>query len=439
MERSLTHTPRLPGHLRAPARSGAERPAALGDAGAGAVRERASVRQVRPGPGAARTSAEALGGALAYRAALFEAETIARMAGHLEAAAGGHGGGAAAAPLASCRCCAAASARRCWRPGTRAAPLAPQACLHELFAAAGAAHARTRWRSLRRTRRSPTPSWSGAPTGSRTTCGGRGVGPEARVGVCLERRPELVVALLAVLKAGGAYVPLDPAYPAERLAYMLEDSGCAACWLAGAPARAAGRRHGARCWWLGRDAGGDRGAGTPRRRAAVDVPRTLAYVIYTSGSTGRPKGVRGHARQRHPPVRGHGRLVRFGSEDVWTLFHSSPSTSRCGRSGAAALWRAPGGGAVADQPRPGGVLRAAGARARDGAEPDALGVPAAGGGGRGAGHVGRAGAALRGVRGRGAGAGEPARVDAAARRGPAAAGEHVRAHGDHGPRARTGR
>ena len=45
-----------------------------------------------------------------------------------------------------------------------------------------------------------------------------------RVGICVERRLEMVVGLLAILKAGGAYVPLDPSYPAERLRFMLEDS-----------------------------------------------------------------------------------------------------------------------------------------------------------------------------------------------------------------------
>jgi len=51
-----------------------------------------------------------------------------------------------------------------------------------------------------------------------------GVGPEARVGLCLERSPEMVIGLLGVLKTGGVYVPLDPSYPAERLSYMVEDA-----------------------------------------------------------------------------------------------------------------------------------------------------------------------------------------------------------------------
>ena len=72
-----------------------------------------------------------------------------------------------------------------------------------------------------------------------------GVGPEVRVGLCLERSEELVVAILGVLWAGGAYVPLDPEAPAERLAYVLEDSaapvvvarGETAARVAGGPAR----------------------------------------------------------------------------------------------------------------------------------------------------------------------------------------------------------
>src|SRR5262249_34058845 len=52
----------------------------------------------------------------------------------------------------------------------------------------------------------------------------RGVGPDARVALCVERGVNMVVGLLAVLKAGGAYAPLDPAYPPERLTYMIEDS-----------------------------------------------------------------------------------------------------------------------------------------------------------------------------------------------------------------------
>src|SRR5690349_19232002 len=53
----------------------------------------------------------------------------------------------------------------------------------------------------------------------------RGVGPEALVGICIERSLEMVVGLLGILKAGGAYLPLDPAYPHERLTFMLRDAG----------------------------------------------------------------------------------------------------------------------------------------------------------------------------------------------------------------------
>ncbi|WP_157969831.1 AMP-binding protein, partial [Pseudomonas huaxiensis] len=52
-----------------------------------------------------------------------------------------------------------------------------------------------------------------------------GVGPDALVGISVERSLEMVIGLVAIIKAGGAYVPLDPDYPQDRLAYMIEDSG----------------------------------------------------------------------------------------------------------------------------------------------------------------------------------------------------------------------
>ncbi|HEX2190564.1 MAG TPA: amino acid adenylation domain-containing protein, partial [Longimicrobiaceae bacterium] len=118
---------------------------------------------------------------------------------------------------------------------------------------------------------------------------GLGVGPEARVGVCLERGPALVAAFLAVLRAGGAYVPLDPAYPAARLAHVLADAGVAAV-LAQESTAGALPEHGAAVVRV--DA--DRERIEARSDAAPESgvgPESLAYVIYTSGSTGTPKGV----------------------------------------------------------------------------------------------------------------------------------------------------
>ena len=112
-----------------------------------------------------------------------------------------------------------------------------------------------------------------------------GAGRETRVGICLPRTPDLVASLLAVWKAGAAYVPMDPAYPEERLAYMLEDSG--ATVLVASPGAAEGLA--ARVPVVVRPdelrGGETEGPAVP---GSVD---DLAYVIYTSGSTGRPKGV----------------------------------------------------------------------------------------------------------------------------------------------------
>ncbi|HEX9936884.1 MAG TPA: amino acid adenylation domain-containing protein, partial [Longimicrobium sp.] len=118
---------------------------------------------------------------------------------------------------------------------------------------------------------------------------GLGVGPDARVGLCLERGPELMIAVLGILKAGGAYVPLDPAYPAERLGYMLEDSA-ARVLLTQASLAERLPAGGATVVRLGADAA-EIGRESGERLRVPAGPGNLAYVIYTSGSTGRPKGV----------------------------------------------------------------------------------------------------------------------------------------------------
>jgi amino acid adenylation domain-containing protein len=116
-----------------------------------------------------------------------------------------------------------------------------------------------------------------------------GVGPEVLVGICTERCPEMVIAMLGVLGAGGAYVPLDPYYPPARLASMLEDTQAAVLLTKESlverlPDRAA------RVFCLDRD--WQRIAREDKSPTTSDVASdNLAYVMYTSGSTGRPKGV----------------------------------------------------------------------------------------------------------------------------------------------------
>ncbi|MEU5772166.1 amino acid adenylation domain-containing protein [Streptomyces venezuelae] len=115
---------------------------------------------------------------------------------------------------------------------------------------------------------------------------GLGVGPESRVGLCLPRGVEMIVGELGVWKAGGAFVPLDPEYPADRLSFMVADSGARV--VVGVGESLAGVSVGdARVVLLDEE---DVGCS----EAPLDVrlsPDQLAYVIYTSGSTGRPKGV----------------------------------------------------------------------------------------------------------------------------------------------------
>jgi amino acid adenylation domain-containing protein len=125
----------------------------------------------------------------------------------------------------------------------------------------------------------------------------RGVGPETRVGVCMERSVRLVVALLAILEAEGAYVPLDPAYPPERLEFMSQDARVALL-LADAGTPPAMTSAAARVLVLDDADGAPVDPGLPALAASPD---RLAYLVYTSGSTGRPKGV----MVSHRAIRNH--------------------------------------------------------------------------------------------------------------------------------------
>ncbi|MEO1429998.1 MAG: amino acid adenylation domain-containing protein [Cyanobacteria bacterium J06633_8] len=115
-----------------------------------------------------------------------------------------------------------------------------------------------------------------------------GVKPEKRVGICVQRRIDMVIGLLGILKAGGAYVPLDPAYPQERLTYMLADAGVSVLIQNSEfeipNSESLNVVHLTTEW----------NQITQENSTSIDVkvePENLAYIIYTSGSTGKPKGV----------------------------------------------------------------------------------------------------------------------------------------------------
>lgn len=127
----------------------------------------------------------------------------------------------------------------------------------------------------------------------------KGVTPGGNVGICLERSLELIVGLVGILKAGAAYVPLDPGFPAQRIEYMVRDSG-AKIVLDPAAMR-------------------ETESVTAAPSAPQHTAQSAAYIIYTSGSTGEPKGV-------VVPHRGVVRLVKntnyakFGPEEVFLQF-----------------------------------------------------------------------------------------------------------------------
>ncbi len=226
-------------------------------------------------------------GGVTYAAALFDEATVQRYLGYLRALLAGMVAGEHR-PVDLLPLLPADERRRVVETfNATDAPFAAGACIHELFQA-----------QAERTPDASAVTYEGrtltyAELNARANqlahyLRERGVGPDARVAVCVERGLEMVVGLLAVLKAGGAYVPLDPSYPRERLRYMLDDSAPVAV-LTQAPL--AGLFEGADVPVIGNDPA--QWAGRPETNPARAglTPEHLAYVIYTSGSTGKPKGV----------------------------------------------------------------------------------------------------------------------------------------------------
>jgi amino acid adenylation domain-containing protein len=155
-----------------------------------------------------------------------------------------------------------------------------------------------------------------------------GVGPEIRVGVCVDRSLEMVVGLLAVLQAGGAYVPLDPAYPQARLAFMLNDAQVPVLLTL---ERLKPHLPVTDALVLCLDADWQRLAAENRVFVPPSVSsENLAYVIYTSGSTGEPKGVQiTHA--------GVGNLIAWHRR-VYEITTDDRATQLAGFSFDAAVW-----------------------------------------------------------------------------------------------------
>ena len=147
-----------------------------------------------------------------------------------------------------------------------------------------------------------------------------GVGPEMRVGICMERSLEMVVALLGVLKAGAAYVPLDPGYPQERLQFFADDSQVAALITQRALENRFSKNQ-SRLIFL-EDVREEIEQYSREKVESRIRTENLAYLIYTSGSTGKPKGVMVTHGNVVRLMRATERWFGFNEQDVWTMFHS---------------------------------------------------------------------------------------------------------------------
>ncbi|WP_084727954.1 non-ribosomal peptide synthetase [Rhodococcoides yunnanense] len=150
-----------------------------------------------------------------------------------------------------------------------------------------------------------------------------GVSPESLVAVALPRSADLIAALLGVLKVGAGYLPIDTSNPADRISYILGDAAPSALITSSAELDSIGEFE---CPALDVDSaevterdGSPLGDSELPSSSSAD---NVAYVIYTSGSTGLPKGVAVTHRNVATLFAAAAQRFDFGSDDVWTMFHS---------------------------------------------------------------------------------------------------------------------
>jgi amino acid adenylation domain-containing protein len=266
-----------------------------------------------------RETANGLQGSLQYSTDLFDASTMERMAGHyqclLESAIADPG-----RSIGDLTILTAAEQKLLLMEWNSTAVAYPHdKCIHELFEA-----------QVER-----TPNTVAVAFGSRQLTyrelnaranqlshylGARGVGPEVPVGICVERSLEMIIGILGILKAGGAYVPLDPAYPPDRLAFILENTGARLVLTQESLAPRLSGTAEMPVSYLQLDAQWPEiSLESERNPDGLIDSRTLAYIMYTSGSTGKPKGVRIEHRSVVRLVMGS-TFVKFGPSEVFLQF-----------------------------------------------------------------------------------------------------------------------
>ncbi|MEM8930191.1 MAG: amino acid adenylation domain-containing protein, partial [Acidobacteriota bacterium] len=267
-----------------------------------------------------------------YNTDLFDHATIEQMIEHYRTLLGAVSSGAVDMPVAALPLGPESAMSTLLARGDRPAELPTTETVHRLFQEIAAGHADAPAVTENRSASEVAETLSYGELQARASRLARrlrelGVGPEVAVGLALERSNDLIVAELAVLEAGGFFVPLDPAYPSERLAVMLDDTGAEVLVAHRGLQDQLGAAT-ASCTLVDLDAEREALAaldGSPLATDAAHEPSgdNLAYVMFTSGSTGRPKGVavphRAIVRLVRSEVDGDG-FARFGADETWLGF-----------------------------------------------------------------------------------------------------------------------